>query len=47
MKWDKETGLPVPGTCRSKNRRLERLFADAVLGLARISNRFSYRKQAF
>lgn len=30
MKWDKETGLPVPGTYQSKNRQLERLFLSGM-----------------
>lgn len=30
MKWDNETGLPVPGTYLSKNRQLERLFLSGM-----------------
>lgn len=30
MKWDNETGLPVPGTYQSKNRQLERLFLSGI-----------------
>lgn len=30
MKWDKETGLPVPGTCQSKNRQQERLLLSGM-----------------